>query len=314
VCLFPISSNKGYLQQSTSKGYGYTGNPISDDFALPPPQVPRQQTGNESIYAESETRGSHHPSHLQEYGNQDDDPNDPDWQPEDNYSNIRQRIEDWRTPQVSQVYQEQTQENPTEEEQIMAARTQEVQRLKLLDELREKNKHLEDERIKQEGIRNAFKALKTNQMQQEEELQRLLEEQREMEEEIARLKKLNQSYKDKKSKDQNPGDPIDPDDGDPDDDNSDDEESDDESDDSSISPSRPRGLKDTHKPRRHNNGLNNIKLPTPSRFNGTYPRVEDWLTEVNRYLSFSQMDNNQCINYAAMLLSGPAQTWWNHLE
>jgi hypothetical protein len=26
------------------------------------------------------------------------------------------------------------------------------------------------------------------------------------------------------------------------------------------------------------------------------------------------MDNNQCINYAAMLLSGPAQTWWNHLE
>jgi Retrotransposon gag protein len=26
------------------------------------------------------------------------------------------------------------------------------------------------------------------------------------------------------------------------------------------------------------------------------------------------MDNNQCINYAAMLLTGPAQNWWNHLE
>src|SRR3954469_3176619 len=96
---------QGFFKQSTPKGYGYQDNIISDDFALPPPQVPRQQTGNGSVYAESETRGSHHPSHLQEFGNQDDDPNDPDWQP-DNYSNIRQRIEDWRTPQVSQVYQE----------------------------------------------------------------------------------------------------------------------------------------------------------------------------------------------------------------
>ena len=26
------------------------------------------------------------------------------------------------------------------------------------------------------------------------------------------------------------------------------------------------------------------------------------------------MDDNQCITYAAMLLSGPAQNWWTHLE
>lgn len=208
-----------YLMHSTPKGYEYQDEEaIPDDFKLPRNQKSQHRSENESEFAESETRGSRHPSNQNEHQDQDDnEEEDPNYLPdEDNMAYIRREVERWRTPQVSR-----NQEEPqTTEEQLMAARTEEVQRIKMIDAMREQNAKLEEDRQRQEGINRAFETLKTNQKQQEEELQRLLKERKEIEKQVRQLEKKNQ--RDRKPNN-DPEDPDEPSDSDSGSDDSDDE-------------------------------------------------------------------------------------------
>ena len=218
-----------YLRHSTPKGYQHQeGIDITEDLTLPQAQGTQQQSENESEFMEDETRGSEHPSHMWEHTNQDDDEEaDPDYQPAKDILDHIRNDAPWRTPHVSATQEE----IQTMEEQVVAGRAKEIRRIQMMDEIRSHNRQQEEERIRQEGICQSFEILKTNQKEQEEEIQQLLKEKWAIDKQVQQLKRQNRVHAAKKPN-KDPEDPGDPSSNESDDesDNESDEESDDESD------------------------------------------------------------------------------------
>jgi hypothetical protein len=303
---------ENYLMQSTPKGHTYQEEePITEEFKQ---LTQKTQLPSDDEFTESETRGSQHPSHQWEHNDQDDDDEgDPDYQPERDITTQAKEYGQWRTPQVSMAQEEAQERIQTAEEQLMAARNEEVQRIQMIDAIRNQNEQREEQRKRQEGIFEALERMKANKKEQEEEIQRLLKDKRAIDKKERQLKKQHRGCKNGKPN-KDPKDPDDPSSSDSDNESDDDpgDDSDDESeDDRDGRTTRRHRIRRNHKPE---DGRSLVKLPAPAKFNGYFPKVDDWIRDVDRYLNYYETNNKHSIMYTAMLLTGQAQSWWNHLE
>ena len=109
----------------------------------------------------------------------------------------------------------------------------------------------------------------------------------------------------------------DPDDEGDDDDNEDDssDQDEDEDDESSHRNNRSHRRYRTPSPNRPSPLHSNLKYPPPQKFDGS-PKtpVTNWLFNVELFFDAVGAPDEQCTPYAALLLTGNAQTWWKSLK
>ena len=169
---------------------------------------PRQEKEEDELsdFHESVTRGSNHPSHQEEH----------DYEGETSQPQIRRHWRhSFRNPDSISDLDIHEDQEPTEEDRLMAAQQEEIRRVKQLDKIRKRNKYLEDERKKEESMYEAFEIMRTNKQQQDEELHQLLKENRIKEKQLRDLRKKNRNHR---NNDPDPEDPSDPDGNDSDED------------------------------------------------------------------------------------------------
>jgi hypothetical protein len=278
--------------------YPRNSTPINTNI-LDSDNVYQEQEEEEESFHESETRGSEHPSHMEEHHDENEEDKDDDDTidrfliREGKRTAAQAMAENWRMPlELSdQEFEEARKAKAQEQEQrILRERKEEIKRLQYLDQMRKRNKELKEERDREQGMIETRRILETNRKEQEEEYNKLAKEQREMEKQLADLRKDKHS---KKPKDYGePDDPEDPED-----------------------PDNPfNGQHQGKKPNDRPLFETSVKFPAPAKFNGTQPRVDNWLIEVDRFVKIHNMSEHHSILYTAMLLTGNAQTWWNSLE
>jgi hypothetical protein len=253
-----------------------------------------QKEEEEQSFRESETRGSEHPSHLEEHQWENDEEEDDNdslerfLPTEEKGTPPQPWAGDWRMPlelSDQEIEKAQKAKARLEEKRLKKEQKEEENRMQYLEQMRKRNKALKEEWNREQGLLEARKILETNRKEQEEEFNKLAKEQREMEKRLADIRKDKQN-----NKPEDPDNPEDPDD-----------------------PDNP--FNGHHQEKKPNNRpffeTSNVKFPAPAKFNGTHPRVDNWLIEVNRYVQIHNMSDHHSILYTAMLLTGNAQTWWN---